>query len=107
MIEKVQRINQLLDWYDQLLTPKQRMIMHYYYFEDYSLREIGELLNISFNAVHDTIVSSSKKLETIEQKVKACAYDDLVSQLIVAINDNNQQAIQQLIKKIKQEETHD
>ena len=107
MIETTQRINQLLDWYEQLLTPKQRLIMHYYYHEDYSLREIGELLDISFNAVHDTIVRSSKKLEMFEQKVKACAYAQSVQQLIQAVIANNQQDIQASLKQLQQEENDD
>ena len=70
MIEKTQDINQLLDFYSVLLTSKQLEIMSYYYFDDYSLSEISELLNISRSAVYDTIKKSTKNIESYEEKLR-------------------------------------
>lgn len=45
----------LLDFYGQMLTPKQRDVMELYYYEDLSLAEIAEHENITRQGVHDFI----------------------------------------------------
>ena len=47
MLDKNEYINQLLDWYDKLLTDRQLDVMKLYYREDLSLTEIAENLKIS------------------------------------------------------------
>ena len=44
MLEKTTRMNYLYDFYQSLLTPKQRNYMYLYYLDDYSLGEIAEEL---------------------------------------------------------------
>lgn len=70
MIEKTQEMNALLDWYESLLTTKQKEVMGLYFKEDYSLSEIGENLNISRSAVSDLIKRTSKILNEYENKLK-------------------------------------
>lgn len=69
LIEKTQRINLLYDFYQELLTDKQKEIIEYYYIENYSLTEISEILNISRNAVFDSLKKSEKILEKYEEKL--------------------------------------
>lgn len=63
------RMTVLLDFYGQMLTPKQRDIMELYYFEDLSLAEIAEQENITRQGVHDFIRRSENQLTDLEQKL--------------------------------------
>lgn len=68
-LEKNQRINLLLDCYENLLTTKQLDYASKYYRDDLSLAEIAEELNISRNAVYDTVKKTAKLLEDYEVKL--------------------------------------
>jgi uncharacterized protein len=69
MLEKTTRMNYLLDFYQALLTPKQRGYMEMYYLEDYSLGEISEEANVSRQAVYDNIKRTETMLESYEEKL--------------------------------------
>jgi len=69
LLGKTTRINYLFDFYQTLLTPKQRNYMELYYLEDYSLGEISELLNVSRQAVYDNIKRTEAMLEDYENKL--------------------------------------
>ncbi|MEN2766476.1 putative DNA-binding protein [Ornithinibacillus xuwenensis] len=69
MLEKTTRMNYLLDFYQALLTPKQRNYMEMYYLEDYSLGEISEEANVSRQAVYDNIKRTEAMLESYEEKL--------------------------------------
>lgn len=70
MLEKTTRINFLLDFYQALLTPKQRSYMELYYLEDYSLGEISDTFDVSRQAVYDNIKRTEKMLESYEERLK-------------------------------------
>jgi len=72
-MDKFEHINELLPFYEQLLTERQREIVQYYYYEDLSLSEISEILQISRNAVYDTLKKVEKSLEEYEIKLKLSA----------------------------------
>ncbi|MFD1735788.1 putative DNA-binding protein [Bacillus salitolerans] len=69
MLEKTTRMNFLFDFYQSLLTPKQRSYMELYYLEDYSLGEIAEEYEISRQAVYDNIKRTEAMLEEYEYKL--------------------------------------
>lgn len=69
MLDKTTRMNYLLDFYQALLTPKQKNYLNLYYTEDYSLGEISELYNVSRQAVYDNIKRTEKMLEAYENKL--------------------------------------
>ncbi len=69
MLEKINRINYLIDFYEQLLTKKQKSIVELYYKENFSLGEIAEQLNISRQAVHDNLSRAIQALERWEAKL--------------------------------------
>lgn len=67
--KKVVEISMLYDFYEPLLTDRQREIMRLYFEDDYSLGEIGDNMNISRQAVHDTIKKAEKSLHEYEEKL--------------------------------------
>ena len=69
MIEKTERMNNLLDLYGNLLTKHQEEIARLYYGEDYSLQEIAEQYGISRSAVLDNLKKCEKALEEYEEKM--------------------------------------
>ncbi|WP_028398986.1 putative DNA-binding protein [Ectobacillus panaciterrae] len=69
MLEKTTRMNYLYDFYQSLLTPKQRSYMSLYYLDDYSLGEIAEEFNVSRQAVYDNIKRTEAMLEEYEKKL--------------------------------------
>ncbi|WP_077617790.1 putative DNA-binding protein [Bacillus sinesaloumensis] len=69
MLEKTTRMNYLYDFYQSLLTPKQRNYMSLYYLDDFSLGEIAEEYKISRQAVYDNIKRTETMLEEYEEKL--------------------------------------
>ncbi|MBO8155266.1 MAG: putative DNA-binding protein [Bacillaceae bacterium] len=70
MLEKTTRVNYLFDFYQKLLTPKQKNYMEMYYLEDYSLGEISDSFHVSRQAVYDNIKRTEAMLEEYEEKLK-------------------------------------
>nr|WP_249310118.1 putative DNA-binding protein [Bacillus sp. FJAT-49736] len=69
MLEKTTRMNYLFDFYQSLLTPKQRSYMSFYYLDDFSLGEIAEEFDVSRQAVFDNIKRTEAMLEEYEEKL--------------------------------------
>ena len=69
MLEKTTRMNYLYDFYQSLLTPKQRSYMALYYLDDFSLGEIAEEYDVSRQAVYDNIKRTEAMLEEYEEKL--------------------------------------
>ncbi len=59
----------LFDLYKNLFTTKQIEYFSYYYLEDYSLKEISDMFNISRNAIFDQIKKVVTALENYELKL--------------------------------------
>lgn len=68
-IEKTTRVNYLFDFYQSLLTPKQKSYMSLYYLDDFSLGEIAEEYDVSRQAVYDNIKRTEAMLEQYEDKL--------------------------------------
>jgi len=68
-LEKKQRVNLLMDCYEELLTQKQKDYLSLYYDEDLSLSEIAEDLDVSRNAVYDNLKRAVASLESYEKKL--------------------------------------
>ena len=68
-LEKTTRLTYLFDFYQSLLTPKQKSYMSLYYLEDFSLGEIAEEYDVSRQAVYDNIKRTDAMLEQYEEKL--------------------------------------
>jgi len=66
---KTTRINFLFDFYQSLLTDKQREYMNLYYLEDLSLGEIAGEHSVSRQAVYDNVRRTEALLEDYEAKL--------------------------------------
>ena len=59
----------LLDFYGEVLTEKQREMLHQYYDDDLSLSEIGENFGITRQGARDAIKHGETTLKELEEKV--------------------------------------
>ena len=100
-IDKSIQINRLLDTYGELLTIKQLQICKYYFFENLTLAEIGEILEISRQAVNDCIEKSTKMLYMFESKVgKLKLIDDMRGELEKLKNLSDKDNLTEEVEKI-------
>lgn len=95
-IEKKLYYEKLYNVYNVLLTDKQKFTFENYYFEDYSINEIAFELNITKNAVYNSIKSVEIQLENLESNLKIILNYDFNIKLL---NENNVSI--EVIKKIK------
>jgi len=63
------KVNWLLDFYGAMLTDRQRTAIEMHYGEDLSLSEIADALNITRQAVHDSLKRGEKTLYNYEDKL--------------------------------------
>ncbi|MFF5993287.1 putative DNA-binding protein [Lysinibacillus sp. KU-BSD001] len=93
LLEKTTRMNFLFDFYQALLTEKQRSYMELYYLDDHSLGEIAESYEISRQAVYDNIRRTEAMLEEYEDKLRLLEKfqqrQRMLQQLTVAIQDDD------------------
>lgn len=109
-LTKTTRINMLLDFYEELLTEKQRTILTFYYRDDFSLGEIASEFGISRQAVYDNIKRAQQALEMYEAKLELLARHEqtlaLTEQLEASLNTlnlemNQRQALQEIVEKLR------
>ena len=65
-MDKMLYLNNLYDYYQNLLTEKQRLYFEEYYFNNLSLGEIAENYNVSRNAVFNQLKIEEKRLNEYE-----------------------------------------
>ena len=92
LIEKTTRMNFLFDFYQALLTDKQRSYMELYYLDDHSLGEIAESYKVSRQAVYDNIRRTEAMLEEYEDKLrlfeKFGQRQQILEQLTIAVKES-------------------
>ncbi|MCR1808728.1 YlxM family DNA-binding protein [Haploplasma modicum] len=67
---KTELLNELFETYKDLFTEKQIEYFKYYYELDYSYQEIGEMFNVSRNAIFDSLKKVEDSLYMYEEKLK-------------------------------------
>ncbi|AKG73759.1 putative DNA-binding protein [Salinicoccus halodurans] len=68
-LERTMRMNYLYDFYNSLLTDKQRRYIELYYLEDFAFSEIAEELKVTRQAVYDNLKRSKDLLEHYEENL--------------------------------------
>ena len=86
-IDRFYLIN-LFDYYQGLLTEKQRQYFIMYYFEDRSLSEISELYNVSRMAIQSSIKSIVSDLQKYESILELYKLSELRTKHYEEISDS-------------------
>jgi len=90
-------LNKLFSLYEELLTDKERSIYKMYNYDDLSLQEISDNLNITRTAVYNTIKRVNEKLLFYEEKLHL----EKIKDTLESINNlNNIKSIKDKIKEI-------
>ncbi|MBQ6282415.1 MAG: HTH domain-containing protein [Bacilli bacterium] len=79
----------LYDIYGDLLDDKKKVYFEYYYFDNLSLGEISENLNISRNAVHKSLKIVEDKLKFYEEKLELYKKRKELKEVIDNVNDKD------------------
>ena len=94
----------LYDLYGELLNDKQQQYFEEYYFNNLSLGEISENLNISRNAVHKSLQSIEEKIQFYEEKLKLYKKSKIIYDII---EKESSQEIKRVLKEmILEDEIH-
>jgi predicted DNA-binding protein YlxM (UPF0122 family) len=80
-------MNYLFDFYQSLLTEKQRKYMSLYYLDDFSLGEIAEEFDVSRQAVYDNIKRTEAMLEEYEEKLSLLAKFEKRSEILQQLKE--------------------
>lgn len=88
MDERVYLID-LYDIYGELLDDKKKVYFEYYYFDNLSLGEISENLNVSRNAVHKSLKVVEDKLRFYEEKLELYKKRNELKNIIDKTNDKD------------------
>lgn len=75
----------LYDYYGDLLTDRQRECFEMRYYQDLSLGEIGELLKISRQGVHDNLSRTEALLRNMEAKTGCVGRDQACRKAVRSI----------------------
>ena len=87
----------LYDYYEGLLTEKQKEYFKDYYFDNLSLSEISENKNISRNAIHKVIKETENKLNNFEKILNLYEKSLKIKELIKEIDKKTKEKIEELI----------
>jgi hypothetical protein len=66
MLERLEEIGKLFDFYSNLLNSKHKEVLELYYFQDMSLSEISEILNVTRQGVFDLLKRAENNLQLYE-----------------------------------------
>ena len=103
-LEKKNYYNSLYQYYGSLFTSKQQEMFESYYVDDFSLSEIALNLNVSRNAVWDTIKKVIDKLEEYEEKLKLYNNDLILSKKLDELKKYTNEDGLKIIEEIREME---
>ena len=97
MMDKTLYLINLYDYYEELLTEKQREYFKDYYFNNLSLSEISENKKISRNAIHKVLKETENKLNHYEEILKLYKKSLKIKEIIKNIDKKTKEKIEELI----------
>jgi predicted DNA-binding protein YlxM (UPF0122 family) len=107
VLDKTNRINQLFDFYEPLLTEKQQTFLKLYFHDNYTLGEIAEEFAITRQAVYEHIKRAEFMLGEYEDKLHMLAqyeqrneYITEIQLLVEQIQDQNKDKIKNRLDKL-------
>lgn len=89
MMENRNHLVMLFDIYGDLLTKVQQDSFKFYYFDNLSLAETGENLEVSRNAIHKNIKLAEKNLIMYEEKLKLYEKTNKLNIIIDSLDNNS------------------
>lgn len=95
-MEKQNYYINLYDYYGRLLSKKQQTYFEYYYFNNLSLAEISQLLQISRNAIHKTLKKIEQKLDFYEEILQLYYKKNKLDKIIIDLDENIKTEIKNL-----------
>lgn len=101
ILEKKEHYIILFDFYENLLTLKQREYFKDYYFTDMSLAEIANEKGISRNAVFDQLKKIYVLLDEYEEKLSLFKKYEQRENVYEELEKINDEKIRSLIEKLK------
>lgn len=84
------KMNWLLDFYGAMLTDRQKNALEMHYSDDLSLSEISQSLNITRQAVHDSLKRGEKTLNNFEDKLGLVKRYFDIGNKIVSLKDKSE-----------------
>lgn len=103
-IDKKVYYSSLYDYYQKLLTEKQCNIFEDYSFNDYSLSEIADNLNVSRNAIWDILKKVEHNLEDYETKLELYKKSKVINQKLNELKEHVDQAGLEILQQVKEME---
>lgn len=89
MLFEREHFSRLKSIYGSLLTPRQRRVLELYLEQDLSLGEIGEILSISRQGVHDLIRRSLSTLLELEDKLSFLKKMQAIKEKVLQFIESN------------------
>lgn len=102
ILEKKEHYILLFDFYNVLLTEKQREYFKAYYFDDLTLAEIAENYNVSRNAIFDQLKKTYISLDEYEEKLNLLEKYQKTNLIYDEFEKLNNSEINELIQKLKE-----
>lgn len=107
MLEKLDYMVMLNDFYGPLLTPKQQEILSLYYENDWSLTEIAREKNVTKQAIYDLIRRADKSLQEYEARLGLVKKFQNTRQKLTAVyellnNIDDREAIERAVEILRE-----
>lgn len=96
MNNRIRYIN-LYDYYGDLLTEKQKEYFEDYYFNNLTLAEIAENLEVSRNAIHKQLKEAEKNLDYFEEILNLYEKSIKIKEIIIDLDKEIKEKIEELI----------
>lgn len=104
-LERTMRMNYLYDFYNSLLTDKQRRYIELYYLEDFAFSEIAEELDVTRQAVYDNLKRSKDLLEHYEESLGMYrnfkSRNELINQLKNKLDESPDSETERILNRLE------